>query len=189
MYEDEFELVGEGNHNVSYDTTGNNTIISHSSFNKNSKTNCNPKKQKNDRLGRKSNGIKYTSFRNGIIQNIEKDISMGDRENLLKAKIKKSQEKYLNFANLAIQEFCNCIELDIKDVHTLLYPCTKAVESKLGVRPKRKKKLTKRKNKKKNKTKWKINIQMEVETLRGRMLILRKIERNKDPKTRKDRKV
>ena len=24
-YKDEFELVGEGNHNVSYDTTGNNT--------------------------------------------------------------------------------------------------------------------------------------------------------------------
>ena len=29
---------------------------------------------------------------------------MSKRENLTKVKIKKSQEKYLNFANLAIQE-------------------------------------------------------------------------------------
>ena len=29
---DEFELVGEGNHNVSYDTTGNNIIMSHPSI-------------------------------------------------------------------------------------------------------------------------------------------------------------
>ena len=32
-------------------------------------------------------------------------ISMSENENLTKAKINKSQEKYLNFANLAIQEF------------------------------------------------------------------------------------
>ena len=31
--EDEFELVGEGNHNVSYDTTVNNSIMSHPSVN------------------------------------------------------------------------------------------------------------------------------------------------------------
>ena len=34
---DEFELVGEGNHNVSYDTRRNNIIISHPSVNENSK--------------------------------------------------------------------------------------------------------------------------------------------------------
>ena len=41
--EDEFELVGEGNRNVGYDTTGNNTIMSHLSVNEN-KINSNPKK-------------------------------------------------------------------------------------------------------------------------------------------------
>ena len=41
---DEFELVGDGNHNVSYDNTGNNIIMSHPSVNENSKTNSNPKK-------------------------------------------------------------------------------------------------------------------------------------------------
>ena len=35
---DEFELVSEGNHNVSHDNTGNNIIMSHSSVNENSKT-------------------------------------------------------------------------------------------------------------------------------------------------------
>ena len=49
---DEFELVGEGNHNVNYDTTGNNIIISHPSVNGNSKTNSNPKKQKDDQAGK-----------------------------------------------------------------------------------------------------------------------------------------
>ena len=34
--EHEFELVGEGNHNVSYDTTGNNPIMFHPSVNENS---------------------------------------------------------------------------------------------------------------------------------------------------------
>ena len=43
-FEDELELVGEGNHNVSYDITGNNSIVSHPSVNENSKTNSNPKK-------------------------------------------------------------------------------------------------------------------------------------------------
>ena len=45
--EDEFELVGEGNH-VSYDTTGNNTIASHLSVSENSKTNKKPKTRKSD---------------------------------------------------------------------------------------------------------------------------------------------
>ena len=57
--EDEFELVGEGNHNVNYDTTGNNIIMSHSSVNENSETNSNPKKRKNDRTGKENNKIEY----------------------------------------------------------------------------------------------------------------------------------
>ena len=42
--EDEFELVGEGNHDVSYGTTGNTTVMYHPSVNENSETNSNPKK-------------------------------------------------------------------------------------------------------------------------------------------------
>ena len=42
----EFELVGEGNYNVSYDTTGNNIIISHRSVIENSKTNSNPENER-----------------------------------------------------------------------------------------------------------------------------------------------
>ena len=105
----EFELVREGNHNMSYDTTGNNTIMSHPSFNEN--TNNNSKKQKSDQTGKKNNDVEYTSFRNKIIETIEKTeaISMSERENLTNVKIHKSQEKYLNFANLAIQEFCDYV--------------------------------------------------------------------------------
>ena len=124
--EDEFELVGEGNHNVSYDTTGNNTIMSHPSVNENSKTNSNHKKRKSDRTGEENNDVEYTSFRNEIIETIKKKneaINMSERENLTKVKIKKSQEKYLNFANLAIQEICDDIELDMNDTNTMLYTC------------------------------------------------------------------
>ena len=41
---DEFQLEGEGNHNVSHDTTCNNIIMSDPSVNENSKTNSNLKK-------------------------------------------------------------------------------------------------------------------------------------------------
>ena len=109
---------------------------------------------------------------------------MSKRENLTKVKIKKSQEKYFNFANVAIQRFCDNIELDMNDVNTMLYACAKTVESKHGVKPKKK-----RKPDKNNKTKWKINIEKEIETMRGEMSILCEIERNIDPKTRKARNV
>ena len=66
----------------------------------------------------------------------------------------------------------------------MLYACAESVESKLGVKPKNKRKPDKNK-----KPKWKINIEKETETMRGEMLILSEIERNKDPKTRKARKV
>ena len=56
--EDEFELVGDGNHNVSYDTTGNNTIMSHPSVNENSNTKSNPKKRKSDRTRKENNDEK-----------------------------------------------------------------------------------------------------------------------------------
>ena len=82
------------------------------------------------------------------------------------------------------QEFCDDIELDMNDVNTIMYACAKAVESKLEVKPKKKRKPGKNK-----KPKWKINIEKEIEMMRGEMSILREIERNKDPKTRKARKV
>ena len=75
---------------------------------------------------------------------------------LTKVKVKKSQEKYLNFA----------IELDMNDVNAMLYACAKTVESKLGVKLKKKRKPDKNK-----KPKWKINIEKEIETMRGEMSI------------------
>ena len=91
--EDEFEFVGEGNH-VSYDTTGNNIIMSHLSVYESSKTNSNSKNRKSDSTGKENNDVQYTSFRNEIIKTIEKTeaMSMSGRENLTKVKIKKSQE-------------------------------------------------------------------------------------------------
>ena len=121
--------------------------MSHPSVNENSKTISNLKKQKSDRTGKENNDVEYTLFRKKIIiKTIEKTeaISMSERENL--TKVKKSQEKYLNFADLAVQKFCDDIELDMNDVKTMLYGCAKTVESKLGVKPKKKKNLTKIKN-------------------------------------------
>ena len=86
--------MGEGNHNVSYDSTGNNTIMPHPSVNENSSTNSNPRKQKSDRTGKESNDVEYTTLRNEIIESIKKSeaISMSECENLTKVKLKKSQE-------------------------------------------------------------------------------------------------
>ena len=78
----------EDKHNVSYDTTDSNTIISHLSINKYS----NPKKGKSDRAGKENSDVKYTLFRNKTIKNIAETeaISMSERENLRKIKIIKS---------------------------------------------------------------------------------------------------
>ena len=62
---------------------------------------------------------------------------MSERENVTKVKVKKSQEKYLNFSSLAIREFCDDIELDMNDVNTILHACAKTVEYKIGVEPKK----------------------------------------------------
>ena len=58
------------------------------------------------------------------------------------------------------------------------------IESKFGVKLKKT-----RKSDKSEKPKWKINIEQEVDKMRGEMSILSEIERSKDPKTRKARKV
>ena len=71
---------------------------------------------------------------------------MSERENLTKVKVKQSQETYLNFATLAIQEFCDDIELDMNDVNTMLHACAETVESKFGVKLQRKENLTKTNN-------------------------------------------
>ena len=67
--------MGEGNH-LGHDTTGNNTIMSHPSVNENSRTNSNPKKRKSDRNGKENNDVGYTSFRNEIVETIEKTEAM-----------------------------------------------------------------------------------------------------------------
>ena len=72
----------------------------------------------------------------------------------------------------------------MNDVNAILYACAKTVESKLGVKPEKKRNTDKNK-----KPKWKIDIEQEIEMMRGEMLVLSEIERNKDPKTRKARKV
>ena len=68
--------------------------MSHPSVNENSKTNSNPKKRKSDQTGKENNDVEYTSFRNEIIETIEKTqaISMKERENLTKVKIRNLQE-------------------------------------------------------------------------------------------------
>ena len=54
--------------------------------------------------------------------------------------MKKSREKYLNFSKLAIHEFCDDIDPDMNAVNTMLYASAKTVESKLGVKLKKKRK-------------------------------------------------
>ena len=124
----------------------------------------------------------YTLFTNEIIETFKKTeaISMSGRGNQTKVKIKMSQGKYFNFDNFEmifwddILEVWDEIELD----------SSKTVESKLGVKPKKKRKPEKNKM-----PKCKINVEKEIETMRGEMLILSEREKNKYPKTRNARKV
>ena len=127
--------MGLGKHNVSYDTTGNNSIISHLGVNENSKTNSNPKKTKEWLKWKRNNDVEDTSFRNETIGNIQKTeaIIRSKCENLTKVKIKTSQEKFLKFAKSAIQKIFDDIVTDMNNVNTM-YVCTKSVESKLGVK-------------------------------------------------------
>ena len=78
---------------MSNDTTGNNIIMSHLSVNENSKTNSDPKKRKSYQTGKENTNVEYTSLKNEIIDTIEKTeaISIPERENLAKVKVKKSQ--------------------------------------------------------------------------------------------------
>ena len=73
------------------------------------------------------------------------------------------------------------MELDINDVNTVLYVCTKVIKSKLRVKPKKKKKPDKYKT-----PMSKINVQKEIETMRREMSILSekkgiKIQKQKKP--------
>ena len=62
-----------------------------------------------------------------------------------------SQEKYLNFTNLAVQEFCEDIELDINYVNTMLYASVqKQLNLNLELNRKRKENLTKIKSQSEN---------------------------------------
>ena len=94
----EFGLVGECNHNVSYDTTGNN-IRSHPSVNENSKK---------KKTGKENNDVESTLFRNKVIEIIAKTeaISTSERESLTKVKVKKSKE---NISILKIYIFNNSV--------------------------------------------------------------------------------
>ena len=100
------------------------------------------------KLKKENNNVEYTSFRNEIIETIEKTeaTNMSERKNLTKLKIKKSQEKYLNFAKLVIQKFFDDIELVMNDVNAMSYVCAKTVDPKLGVKPKKTRKSNKMRN-------------------------------------------
>ena len=115
------------------------------------------------KLKKENNNVEYASFRNEIIETIEKTeaTNMSERKNLTKLKIKKSQEKYLNFAKLVIQKFFDDIELVMNDVNAMSYVCAKTVDPKLGVKPKKT-----RKSNKNEKPKWKNDIEKEIETMR-----------------------
>ena len=74
----------------------------HLSF-KNSKTNNNPKEWKSDWTGKENINVEKTSFRNEIIETIEKTkaISMREQENLTKVKINKFKRKISQFCKLS----------------------------------------------------------------------------------------
>ena len=64
--------MGKGNHNGSYDTTGNNTIMSHLSVNVNGKTNSNPKKRKSDRTGKENNDVDILRLETKLLELLKK---------------------------------------------------------------------------------------------------------------------
>ena len=57
---------------MSYDATGNDTIMSHPSVNGNSKTKSNPEKRKSNPTRKENGDVECTSRRNEITETIEK---------------------------------------------------------------------------------------------------------------------
>ena len=92
--EDKFEdkIRSEDKHYVNYYTVDSNTIISHLSISKYSKTNSNPKKERVIELEKENSDVEYALFRNEIVKNIAETeaISMSECQNLMKIKINKS---------------------------------------------------------------------------------------------------
>ena len=82
--------------------------MSHPSVIKNSKTNSNPKQRKRDQTGKENNDVEYASFRNEIVEGIEKteSISMSEPENLTKVKVKNHKK---NISILQTQLFKNFV--------------------------------------------------------------------------------
>ena len=132
------------------------------------------------------NDEEFANFKREVTENIEKFgiEKMKERVDLTKIKVKRTQQKYISFANQVIEEISSSSEMSINEINTVLYSCAKTVETNIGVKPKQKRKVTKHK-----KPKWKVNIEKEVEMLRGEISILSEIERKNDPRTRKARKL
>ena len=70
----------------------------------------------------------------------------------------------------------------------MLIQCCMLVQKQLNLNLELNRKIKENLTKIKNQS-GKINIEKDIETMRGEMSILSEIERNKDPKTRKARKV
>ena len=132
------------------------------------------------------NDEEYADFKREVTENISRFgiDNMKERIDLTKIRVKRTQEKYISFANQVIEDISSKTELNMDGLNTLLYSCAKTVEAKIGVKLKRKRKANKHK-----KPKWKVNIEKDVEMLRGEISILSEIERKNDPRTRKARKV
>ena len=129
----------------------------------------------------------YISFKEDIIACIAQTELKGmqERENLNKVIFRKKDLQLLTMSNTIISEICKEVDLDLTDLNTVLYATAKTLETRLGIKPKKKKPP----NNRQKKPRWKLKIENEVENMRSEISILTEIENGNNPKTRKSRKL
>jgi len=90
----------------------------------------------------------------------------------VKVNFGKKNEKVLKMANAIIAELCNEIELDLTDLNTVLHANATTLETRLGIKTKKKKKSNSHKN-----PRWKVKIEKEIESMRSEISILTEMGR------------
>ena len=91
----------------------------------------------------------------------------------------------LQIGNTALKHTCKLTTPDLTELNQLIYATAKVLQSKCGIRCKKKKpRLTPHK-----KPRWKLKIEKEIETMRSEISILEELQKNKDVRTGKACKV
>ena len=110
---------------------------------------------------------------------------MYEREPLLKIRHVHKCKNILKHGNAALEIICEEVNPDLTELNEIIYATSKVLQSKCGIKSKKKS----NKKKKTNKPKWQVKIDKEIENFRKDISILEELQTDKDVRSGKARKV